>query len=406
MPEQDLRAADLILKYLRIGLNEEELRELERWKQKNENSAFFEKITGEEWMKQQISSFNNMKDDEALWQKIATNLPAQAPLVPMNKTRGWWRYAAAAVLIVIAGSIYWYNNTDKKATAKVEDTEKRFKNDVAPGTTGAILTLADGRKIVLDTAANGSLTQQGNANVEKMDGGISYDVNDPSSNIDHTPIYNTMSTPRGRTYQLTLSDGSKVWLNCASSIYFPTAFMGKERKVFVTGEAYFEVVKNAKPFKVVIGETEVEVLGTHFNVSAYEDEKSVQTTLLEGKVNVKVLNAGDHTTKASRILKPGEQSDIPNSPASSTISVQEVNADEVIAWKNGLFVFSDENIKDIMRRLARWYDVEVIFEGNMDGANLVGAVSRSESIITVLEKLELTGAVKFRVEGRKVFVSK
>lgn len=310
----------------------------------------------------------------------------------------WYKFSAAAAMAVIFLSIglYFYLNspvTQSKLVAK-----KDMKNDIAPGSNKALLTLADGSQIVLDNSSNGVLANQGNTVVRKeKDGQLVYDFSKSLSPNDklHTVAYNSISTPRGGEYQLLLPDGTKVWLNAGSSLKFPVAFNGKQRKVELLGEAYFEVATNKKiPFTVITGQTEVEVLGTHFNVNAYQDISGVNTTLLEGSVRLK---NGEKQT----LLKPG-QSGIYTS--SGDFTLQEVDVEEAVAWKNGYFVFQDENIRSIMAKAARWYDVEVEYRGNMTDKNFWGKVSRYENISELLKNMELTGSIHFKIEGRRVIV--
>jgi transmembrane sensor len=273
------------------------------------------------------------KDAEEVWARIENSLQKEsfhsAKIRKMPK--GWW--AAAAILLLIASGSYFFLNHQHSKTPVASVENKVLINDAAPGGNKAILTLANGSEIILSNAKNGALTQQGNTKVVKLeDGKLAY-----QSGKINAPIaieYNTVSTPRGGQYQLTLSDGSKVWLNAESEITFPTAFTGKERKVVIKGEAYFEVAHDAtKPFEVTANGMEVQVLGTHFNINAYEDEKSVKTTLLQGSVKVSKGNE-------SVLIVPGEQARINNSD--NEISVKkEVNLDQVMAWKNGLFNFNE-----------------------------------------------------------------
>ncbi|HQW45168.1 MAG TPA: FecR domain-containing protein, partial [Chitinophagaceae bacterium] len=267
------------------------------------------------------------------------------------------------------------------------------KNDVAPGGNKAILTLADGSTIILDNAANGSLTEQGNTKVIKLDDGqLAYNtLNEKPTEI----VYNTISTPRGGQYQLTLADGTKVWLNAASTLRFPATFSGNERKVELTGEGYFEVAKNAAmPFKVSVNNMTVEVLGTHFNINSYSDEASIKTTLLEGAV--KVTN-GD----AVQMLSPSNQAQL---TADGEIRLnRNVDIEDVVAWKNGIFNFSGTAIENIMRQISRWYDLDVSYEGAISKETFSGVVSRNSNLSQVLKIMEQAG-VKFKIEGKKIIV--
>ncbi|HJU45510.1 MAG TPA: FecR domain-containing protein [Chitinophagaceae bacterium] len=274
--------------------------------------------------------------------------------------RAWFRYAAAIILLAGA-TIAIVVSSDRRSAKSGTDLSKRFKNDVAPGGNKATLTLADGRTIVLDSTQNGTIATQGGSSIIKLSNGqIRYDLKGLSQG---SVSWNTLSTPRGGTYQITLPDGSKVWLNAESSITYPVAFTGNERRVeLVDGEAYFEVAKDSKrPFIVSVDDNmEVEVLGTHFNVNAYEDEEVIKTTLVEGKVKVNKSNKSNE----SLLLIPGQQAKVNIENETITV-INDVDTEEAIAWKEGLFYFEDDDIKTVMRQLARWYDVEVEYEGKV-----------------------------------------
>lgn len=298
--------------------------------------------------------------------------------------------ALIAVFVILFGSIVIYY---KPAHIEKEQLVQSVpKQNIKPGGNKAILTLQDGSTIVLDDAKDGTLARQGNTRIIKLaSGGVVYDENSAHPN---KVLYNTMTTPRGGQYKLTLPDGSEVWLNSASSITYPTAFVGKERKVTITGEAYFEVAKDkTKPFFVQSGNQKIEVLGTHFNVMAYADEQVMKTTLLEGSVKITVHNN-------TSILKPGEQAILGKE---GVIEIMPAVIDEAIAWKNGYFRFNRVDIKYIMRQLSRWYDVDVIYEGEMPTDEFVGRIGRSENITQVLRLLELEH-VHFKIEGKKIIV--
>jgi transmembrane sensor len=256
-----------------------------------------------------------------------------------------------------------------------------------------MLTLADGSQIMLDSAANGVLAQQGNTNIVKQqDGQLSYN----SKGIPEAAIaYNTLTTPPGGQYKLTLPDGSKVWLNAASSIKYPTAFIGNTRQVETTGEVYFEIAKDAsKPFKVLQNEMEVEVLGTHFNINGYIDEAVFRTTLLEGSIKIT-------TPKGNDILKPGQQAQVQKTGVVKIIN--DADLEETMAWKDGNFYFENSDIYTVMRQIARWYDVDVTYKGTVS-KHFLGTISRNVNLSQVLSMLQQTGEVKFKIEGRKVIV--
>ncbi|MGF7079559.1 FecR family protein [Mucilaginibacter sp. UYCu711] len=295
-----------------------------------------------------------------------------------------------AVVFIGALAIYSYHSSIKVGVAVVKNIPA--KTNITPGSNKAILTLQDGSTIVLNDAKEGTLAQQGNANIVKMaNGQLVYNKTDTEP---EKVLFNTMTTPRGGQYKLTLPDGTDVWLNSASSITYPTAFVGNERNVSVTGEAYFEVAKDkTKPFHVKAGSQTIEVLGTHFNVMAYADEDVIKTTLLEGSVKV----TGD---KESGILKPGEQSAI-NKAGDLKVSVASI--DEAMAWKNGYFKFNRVGIKYIMRQLSRWYDVDVVYDGRVKEDEFVGTIGRGENIVQALHLLELAN-VHFKIQDKKIIV--
>ena len=310
----------------------------------------------------------------------------------------WYRVAAAIAILVLlsVGGYFYFNNTKTIQLAQV-DIAKRFKNDIAPGGNKAILTLSNGKQIILDSAANGTLTQQGSIKVIKLDSGqLAYRQSGSSPLGEAGMGFNTITTPKGGQYQLILSDGSKVWLNAASSLKYPTSFTGKERNVELTGEGYFEIAHNAKmPFHVEVNEMQVEVLGTHFNINAYSDEVSIKTTLLEGSVKISKEDK-------SVIIKPGQQVQL---SVDGLVIKDNINVDKVIAWKNNLFRFESEDIETIMRQLSRWYDVNIDYEVKTN-KHFTGIISRNVNASEVLKMLEMTGEMHFRIEGKKVTVVK
>ena len=305
-----------------------------------------------------------------------------------------WVKLAAAVLLFVLPGIYFLKTNRPKPTALAAITKPK-QIDVQPGGNKAILTLGDGSQIVLDSARNGLLAHQGNTKVVKSaNGHIAYNT---TATGNAAPIYNTMTTPRGGKYDLQLADGTKVWLNASSSISYPIAFSGTERRVTITGEVYFEVAKNkAMPFKInVNGQEEVQVLGTHFNIMAYSDEASVKTTLLEGSVKI-IKN------KMTGMLKPGQQAQLATDGKLSITDDTDINA--VMAWKNGQTLFVNEDIKTIMRRVSRWYDIDVEYQGDMPGRLFTGGISRESNLSVLLKVLELN-KIHFKMIGKKLIVS-
>jgi ferric-dicitrate binding protein FerR (iron transport regulator) len=311
-----------------------------------------------------------------------------------NKRSPLVRIAVAASIIgvIILGSYFWVKKDKKNEVAKTQIEARPYKNDVLPGGNKAMLTLADGSTILLEDAQNGALAQQGGTKIIKLGGKLSYSsMSAGSKDI----LYNTVITPRGGQYQVELSDGSQVWLNAASSLRFPTAFAGKERRVEITGEAYFEVAKNKNiPFIVSVNGAEVQVLGTHFNVMAYTEEDAVKTTLLEGSV---LFSKG----KVNRLLKPGQQSELSKNDIVKVNSNVDVN--EVVAWKNGKFHFENADLETIMRQLSRWYNIEIIYDKKVNDLFYL-EMSRSSNLSNVLKALELAGDLHFEIIGKAVIL--
>lgn len=297
----------------------------------------------------------------------------------------WKKYlSAAALLIFISVTVYFYLQSSPNTLT--QDVTKVI-NDIKPGSNKATLTLSDGKIISLSDLEDGEIAeQQGIKIIKSSDGQLVYTLNNSQVNSEST-AYNTIETPMGGQYQINLPDGSKVWLNSGSSLRYPVKFNSRERNIEISGEAYFEVAKKEGiPFKVKVGEQEVEVLGTNFNVMAYTDEASINTTLIEG--SVKVSNG-----QKSKIIIPGQQSRLKN----GEIEVHSVDTDEVIAWKDGYFLFKNENLHSMMRKISRWYDVEVIYQGNIADKSFGGKISRSRNISEVLDILESTGSIHFEV---------
>lgn len=307
---------------------------------------------------------------------------------------GNFRYwSAAALFLILSIALYYEGNQLGIFNHSVSE----YKNDIAPGKNKALLTLADGKKIELTEALHGKVATQSGVLISKTaDGQLRYQNSDTKTNVAKA-AYNTISTPKGGKYEVELSDGTKVFLNAASSISFAAGFGNKgDRTVILKGEAYFEVAhRQGQPFYVQSGDQLIKVLGTHFNVNAYTDEQSVKTTLLQGSVAVSYPN-GNRV-----LLKAGQQSYVAN----GKLLVNEVNAESAIDWKEGEMNVKDEDFQTTMRKIARWYDVDVVFaEDAPADLKLGGIISREKSIVTVLKVMELTGEVHFKVEGRRVTV--
>jgi ferric-dicitrate binding protein FerR (iron transport regulator) len=357
-----------------------------------------ERLHDEEYLKRTVKQLAKARLED--WQDILVKIPELrsegAVVRHINKGRLIRKWiAVAAAILFVAFTTYWFfnNKTDDSKVAAVED--------IRPGGEKALLTLADGSTIILDNAANGNVAQQGSTKIIKLDNGqLAYDAgrNTHRRVLSGDLLYNTISTPRGGQYQITLPDGTKVWLNAASSIKFPAVFSGTERNVDVTGEAYMEIAKNVKqPFRVKANGTEIQVLGTSFNINAYSDEEAIKTTLVEGSVKIK-------TSKEEVVLKPGEQAVI-NKDDNSSIQKLLVQADDALAWKNGIFNFTDISLKEAMRQLARWYDLEVVYKNDVSNIRFYGKLSRSLSLSELLEALKVT-ELHFSVDNnRKLVVS-
>ena len=336
-----------------------------------------------------------VKEDEAIRELIFEKLERSRKNSNGLIRRMIWRriaVAASIILILGIGSYFVFFNKSLKQDKIVKTI---VPDDVkAPETTSAMITLANGQKIYLDSTADGALAMQGNTKLVKLaNGEIAYQT--ASGEISKEIKFNTLENPRGsKVINMTFADGSKVWLNAGSSVTYPVVFIGRERKVTITGEAYFEVAHNtAMPFKVSQGETVITVLGTHFNMNAYDDEADIKVTLLEGKVDVNAT-----------LLKPGQQAQVDPSASSGGVNIiDNVDLDAVMAWKNGLFSFKGTDIYTIMKQVARWYDVEVEYKTTIKEKFHV-EMSRNTNVSNVFKILETTGGVHFKIEGRNIIV--
>jgi transmembrane sensor len=332
------------------------------------------------------------EEREADLNKIWNALP-----IHRTKTRQinlWYRMAAAAVILLfLSVGIYLVSDSSRKQQQVIQTIARTL----TPGGNKAVLTLSNGKQVVLTGALNGQLAKQNNTAITKTaEGAVVYNENPlDSSGSKGMLVYNTMTTPMGGTYALTLSDGTRVTLDAASSIRYPVVFNGAERKVEITGQAYFEVAHNKlKPFRVTTNGQTVEVLGTHFNINAYADEGSTKTTLLEG--SVKVSKAG-----LAALLKPGQQSTTLSNDA--TIAVKEADTETAVAWKDGLFRFKRADLQTVMRQFARWYNVEVVYDGKIPHVAITGKVQRKASAFQVLQTLNKLD-IKFKMEGKKITI--
>jgi len=335
-----------------------------------------------------------------IWQRLSDSRKVKVMQITPRKINlyRWLQIAAILVMVLFAGLFFFKKKKPEPQTVVVSKIKQK---DILPGGNKAYLTMADGSRIILDDAKNGDLATRPGVTVSKAGSGmlVYHFSKTTDSEISNTqPEYNTITTPRGGQYQVVLEDGTKVWLNAASSIKFPQAFTGKQREVELTGEAYFEVAKNkAKPFIVQANGTQTQVLGTHFNINDYSDNAGVTTTLLEGSVRM--------TNGSSAVmLAPGQQGTAEK--AGAPIKVNNADTEETMAWKNGFFVFHDESIVNIMKQVSRWYDVDVEYRDNVQNNEFGGTISKYKNITELLNIMELTRTIHYKLEGRRVIIMK
>ena len=395
------RIPKLIAGYLRDNLTSSQREELDNWVNETDaNRLYFSKATDEKLLAEKLKHFNR-EDITPRLDKTLESIDHDSKSTGKGLMLRMKKYAIAACFMLIAGSVIFFLTrvSTQKDIAETTTTTTTNNNDVQPATEKAVLILDDGTNIILDNRSNGEIARQGNTIVLKEDGLLAYnpDNNNPPANI----LYNTIKTGRAEHFSsLVLADGTKVWLNALSSIHFPSSFTGKERPVEITGEIYFEVAKNvSKPFKVKVNGMEIEVLGTHFNINAYSDEAIIKTTLLEG--SVKVVNG-----KSSVLIKPGQQAQVANNSSGDggikVINDADVNA--AVAWKNGLLVFNRTDIKELLRQISRWYDVDFEFSGDIKTPKVYGEIPRTVTLSEVLKIIETNSKLQFTIDGKKVTV--
>lgn len=317
-----------------------------------------------------------------------------------TRTRPMWLFklaAASVVLFLIYGGYRWLNRA--KPVPQVAVLQSVYGDDAPAGGNKASLTLADGRTYDLNTITEGNLSVQPGTTIDKSKGEVIYENTANGGAV----AYNMLKTPLGGQYKIVLPDGSRAWLNAGSSLKYPTAFQGNRRDVEMTGEVYFEIEPDkSRPFLVRVADKnangkdmEITVLGTHFNISSYGDEPTMQTTLLEGSVRVE-KNA------VTKVLTPGQQARVATGEKSD-IAVKTVDTESVVAWKEGRFEFNG-NIREIMRQISRWYDLDVKYEGDVEKKSFAGTISRKNNVSEVLKMLEMTGGIQFRIDDRKITV--
>lgn len=411
MQSQDIHY--LLDRYIQGQLTEEEQRELAKILQDPEHGPVVQqelvRLLEEQGLK-------NSAGDDRIASRVDGNVwePVLRRVLSVDRTRGKadadgkgslrimysgvrrWSVAASILLVIGGGAFFFLHRSAPKPAASAMASISRSK--ITPGGNKAVLTLANGQQIVLNDAQNGTLKQQGNTKVIKLDSGaLQYAASGvPADPASHEPMYNSITTPRGGQYEVMLADGTKVWLDAESSLRFPIAFTGKDREVELTGEAYFEVKENKdKPFLVRAGQTETRVLGTHFNIMAYADEGAVKTTLLEGAVSM-----GQGGQRA--LLQPGEQGQFDSDK--DIIARRVVNTRAVVAWKDGYYYFDRTPVQSVMRQIARWYDVQIVYKGIAPKDEIVGRIPRSADVSEVLHIMELIG-IRFKIDGKTIIVN-
>ncbi len=416
MPPVNARLQQLFELWFNDQANEAEKQELTELVRQASSGRDLPLLLQQAWEGVQDEGSFDEDKQEALISNILSRYPANGDVIAAEETaivrsiahrrhRWWW--AAAAVLLVLAAGAYIWTSRPGKPDAFVQTTTAQ---DIPPGKDGAVLTLSDGREIVLDSLGNGIVAMENGAQVRLKSGQLEYE----QIQTQHKEIeYNRMTTPRGRQFRVTLPDGTEVWLNAASSIRFPVEFSATERRVEVTGEAFFHVKSmnlpafNGRPamkvpFVVNVNkQLDIEVLGTQFNVNAYTNEKAIHTTLEEGIVRVRTTATQDEASQTA-ILRAGLQASV-NNAGSRQITVQDADIAKVLAWRNGLFNFDNVSLADAMLQLERWYDIDVSYEKNIPNIWFSGKMSRDINLPGLLKILEKTG-VQFRIEGRKLVV--
>ena len=389
MDQPAYRIAYLIAAFIRNTITEKEHDELNDWvNESDDNMRLFEELTDERNLEANLAWMDKVQTEQsykALQEKGAFEAHRKKfQLSPV------WMVAASVILIVGVFIIYRFagNSSTNKNNIAVSDTTQ-----LKPGGNRATLTLSDGSVIDLTTANNGLIEIGKGSHVNKPAAGEL--VYDAGVSADETPSIHTLSTPVGGQYQVTLPDGTKVWLNAATKLKYPSRFASSERKVEIDGEAYFEVTKNNKqPFRVALTDgSTVTVLGTHFNVMAYTNETEKEITLLEGKVAVAKNNSAEN-------LVPGTQAIITTNAITKRTGI---DTEEITAWKNGLFVFHDATIESIMKQVERWYDAKVVYKSEIK-QQFNATISRNEPLLKLLRLLELNGYVHFKIENKTIYV--
>lgn len=376
----------LITRYHNSCCTKEELAELNEW---------YEQLGTES--KQMDYWMSDAGGEELLAEEMFKNFNKKIKSEKNSYWRSWsWQISAAVVFILMSVGLLFY----RLFTSPVGGQIAVAQAEVLPGKNKAVLTLADGSKVMLDDLKAGVVSRQNGVLITKTAAGsLAYQTVENPKITSNKLAYNTLSVPRGGQYIVVLPDGTKVWLNSASTLYFPVTSNGKDRQVRLTGEAYFEVAHNKQlPFKVLTGGQLVQVLGTHFNIKGYPEDSNIATTLLEGSVKIHQLSSGH-----SRMLIPGQQAKVIEN--NSEIDISQVKTDQEVAWKNGYFLFDNQDIKTVMKTISRWYDVDVIYKNAPGNDRFGGTFSRNTNLSELLGNLEELGDVHFQIDQRRIIVS-
>ncbi|QEC43246.1 FecR family protein [Pseudobacter ginsenosidimutans] len=395
MPTHHQQIAALLYRYCSgEPLADEEQSALDNWLLASPaNREVMEKLQREDWLQQSMQQWAKMeKEQETDWQSFAGRIGFAEPLETPGIRKmqwTWLKYAAAVLLLLAVGAWLWLSQSEKRSSVT---TAPVAVADIKPGKDGALLTLADGSQIRLDSIGNGWQIQENGTTLKMENGKLAYRSGNGSE-----LAYNTISTPNGRQFHVQLPDGSHVWLNAASSLTYPTSFNGNKRQVQITGEVYFDVAPNPKqPFMVQVdASTSVEVLGTVFNVNAYANETVMRTTLVEGSIRIK---AGQEQV----LLQPGQQA-LYQQGKSTGIRIVEADTEQELAWKNGFFNFNNEDIPAFLRQLERWYDIHVIIDGTIPSMKFKGGLDRNTSLSEILKVLSKLN-IPYRLEGKTLSV--
>ncbi|MBC8033049.1 MAG: FecR domain-containing protein [Chitinophagaceae bacterium] len=392
----EIELGQLLQNYLDGSMTAKELSLLRKHASDEKNAPSFNLQIEQAVNRRMASGLETHADLSKMYEEILSQdrrIISPVHRVHFLKTR-WFRYAAAIILLATTATFLWPGDSSD-ATPKPDQLSAVKIEDIEPGGNRALLTLANGRTIVLDSVGEGDLARQGAVTIIKAGTGVLAYTGAVTQDTGTSVLYNTITTPRGGQYQVILQDGTKVWLNAASEVRFPAGFPANERRIELSGEAYCEIaVDKNRPFYISAGNTAIQVLGTSFNINAYLDEEAVKTTLVEGSIRI---GKGSDVV----LLQRGEQALVKNN---NPIHVKRnTNVAEVLAWKNGLFTFEEADVAAVMRQLSRWYNVDVVYKGSIPSQRFIGKIFRGMSLSKVVKVLANNG-INCRIEGRKLIV--